>query len=70
MPSLQKHKRCRVEQSKDLVDTESLRIPVLESLDMLYQVQENYQRMTTTIVGKVEIEHHKLISESRELLNS
>jgi hypothetical protein len=56
-PSLPKRKRRRVEQSKDLLDTESLRISVLESLNMLYQAQENHQRITTTIVGIMETEN-------------
>jgi len=68
-PSLPKRKRRRVEQSRDLVDTESMRISVLESLNILHQAQENHQRITTTIVGKIETKNHRLISESRELLD-
>lgn len=37
---------------------------------MLYQAQQNHQRITTTIVDKMEIENRRLMSESRELLDS
>lgn len=53
-PLLPKQKRRRVEQSQGLINTESLRISVVESLDVLYQAEENHHRMTMTIVDKIE----------------
>ncbi|KAF8846588.1 hypothetical protein BDZ45DRAFT_734146 [Acephala macrosclerotiorum] len=69
-PSLPKQKRRRVEQSQDLVNTGSLWIPVVESLDMLYQARDKHQRITTTIVDKIGTQNHKLISALRELLDA
>lgn len=43
---------------------------MVESLDILYQAQENHQRITMTIVGKIETENRRLISALRELLDS
>lgn len=68
-PSLPKQKRRRIEQSQDLVDTGSLWVSVVESLDVLYQAQENHQRIITTIVDKIETQDRKLISALRELLH-
>jgi hypothetical protein len=42
----------------------------VKSLDTLHQDQENHQRITTTIVGKIETENCRLISDSRNLLDS
>jgi hypothetical protein len=67
--SLPKRKRRRVIQSKDLV-SQSLWTSVIKNLDILYQAQENYQRKTTTIVGKIEIKSLRLIADSRELQGS
>jgi hypothetical protein len=66
----QKRKRRRIIQSKDLVDSESLWRSVVRNLDILHQDQEYHQRITTTIVGKIETENRRLISDSRELLDS
>ncbi|CZR69934.1 uncharacterized protein PAC_19835 [Phialocephala subalpina] len=69
-PSLPKRKRRKVEQSKDLVDTESLRISILKSLNTLSQAQENHQRITTTITEQVETQNRRLLFELRELQES
>jgi hypothetical protein len=69
-PSLQKRKRRRIIQSKDLVDSESLWKSVVRNLDILYQAQLNHQRTTTTTVGKIEIENRRLIAQSREFQDS
>jgi hypothetical protein len=37
---------------------------------VLYQAQENHQRIITTIVGKIETQGRKLISVPQELLDS
>jgi len=37
---------------------------------VLYQAQENHQRITTTIIDKIETQNRKLISALRELLDS
>jgi hypothetical protein len=50
-PGLQKRKKRRVIQSKDL-GSESIWVSIGESLDILSQAQENHQRIMTTIVGK------------------
>jgi hypothetical protein len=63
-----KRKKRRLIQSKDL-GSESLWVSIGESLDILFQAQENHQRITTTIVGKIEAQNSKLITESLELLD-
>jgi hypothetical protein len=65
---LQKRKKRRVIQSKDL-RRESIWVSIGESLDILSQAQENHQRIMTTIVGKIETQNSKLITESLELLD-
>jgi hypothetical protein len=65
---LQKRKKRRLIQSNNL-GSESLWVSIGESLDILSQAQENHQRITTTIVGKVEAQNSKLITESLELLD-
>ena len=67
--SLLQRKRRRGIQVEDLV-SESLCTSVIKNLDILYQAQENQQRKTTTIVGKIEIESLRLIADSRELQDS
>jgi hypothetical protein len=67
-PGLQKRKKRRVIQSKDL-GSESIWVSIGESLDILSQAQENHQRIMTTIVGKIETQNSKLITELLELLN-
>jgi hypothetical protein len=44
-------------------------VSIGESLDILSRAQENHQRITTTIVGKIEAQNRKLIAESSELLD-
>lgn len=56
--------RRRIKQSQDIVNTGNL------SLDVLYQAQENHQRITTTIVNEIEIQDRKLIFALRELLDT
>ena len=43
---------------------------MVESLDVLYQAQENHQRITLTIDDKIESQNRKPISALRELLDS
>jgi hypothetical protein len=63
-------KKRRVKQAKDLVNSESLSIAIVDSLDMLYQAQLSHQRITTTIVGTIEKENRWLITESLEFQDS
>lgn len=67
---MQKRKKRRVTQCQDLVNGESLWVSVSRSLDILYQAQENHQRITETIAGLMEIQNCTLIRESLELVDS
>lgn len=42
----------------------------MKNLKILHHEQEYHQRITTTIVGKIEAENPQLISNSRGLLDS
>ena len=68
--STPRQKRRKVKQAKDFVNSESLWLPIVHNLDMLYQAQLNHQRTTTTIVGTIEKENRRLITESLEFQDS
>jgi hypothetical protein len=58
----QRQKQRRLTQSKYL-SSEGLWASIGESLDILSRTQENRQRITTAIVGKIEGQNSKLIAE-------
>jgi hypothetical protein len=68
-PGSQRRKKRRLTQSKDL-SSERLWVSIGENLDILSRAQENHQRITTTIVDKIETQNRELISALRVLLDS
>jgi hypothetical protein len=51
------------------LSSEGLWVSIGESLDILSLAQENHQHITTTIVGKIEAQNRKLVTESSEFLD-
>jgi hypothetical protein len=66
---VQRRKKRRTTQPTDL-NSERLWVSIGESLDILSQAQEDHQRITTTIVNKIETQNRQLISALRELQDS
>ena len=58
---MQKRKKRRRTESRDMVNDEALRMSMVQSLDMLYQGLQSSQRTTEAMLALIETQHRTLV---------